>query len=303
MEQSETQVLVGTGGWEHEAFDQAFYPKSGLSSTEKLQYYSRFFDAVEIRPTSWDGALTAQDASAWAGAVADRRNFRFTVKLHSSFTHAKEFRTQYTRNARGILQELAARNRLGALLMQFPYSFTNTGSNRMHLIRLAEIFSGFPARVELRHESWNQTSLPGFLAEHGLLPVSADLPRIRQFMPFLTGVVGDEAYLRLHGRNEKGWLLDGMDTRYDYLYNSREVRELTRRIDALSQRCKRITVICNNTTNAKAVANAFQLTAAWRHSKALPIPVNSLRAFPQLGDIAQQIEPPLFEQAGYREAM
>ncbi len=303
MEPRETQLLVGTGGWEHEAFDQSFYPHPGMSQTEKLRYYSRFFDAVEIRPTSWDGSLSSGDAAEWAAAVADRKRFFFTVKLHASFTHAKEFRTQFSRNTRGILQELAGHNRLGALLMQFPYAFTNTGSNRSHLIKLAELFAGFPVRVELRHESWNQPSLLGFLAEHSLLPVSADLPRIRQFMPFITGVVGEEAYLRLHGRNEKGWLLDGLDTRYDYLYNSREVREIARRLDALSARCRRITVICNNTTSAKAVANALQLSAAWRKTKSVPVPSASLEAFPQLHEIAQQLDAPLFPEETYREAM
>ena len=304
MEASESQVMIGIGGWEHDVFDQSLYPRRGMSSAEKLRYYARFFDCVEVRATFWDGALSAQDAREWAGAVAGRSSFRFTVKLHSSFTHAMECTSVHARNTRSLLQELARHDCLGALLMQFPYSFTNTGSHRSHLVKLAEIFSGYPLRVELRHESW-QPSLLGFLAEHALLPVSADLPRMRQYIPFITGTVGDEAYLRLHGRNEKGWLLNGIDTRYDYLYNSREVRELTRRVDGLRQHCRRITIICNNTTSAKAIANAFQLQASFRRSKSVAVPPASLRAFPQLSGIAAPVEPSesLFEDETFRVAM
>src|SRR5512142_1935440 len=211
MANSATQYLIGLGGWEHEVFDTCLYPHSGMSSQEKLAFYARFFGAVEVRATFWDETLTEQDASEWLAAVASTNTFLFTVKLHNMFSHKKQFKAEAARNIRGILQLLAQHNRLGALLMQFPYSFTNTSTNRFHLARLAEVFRGFPLHAELRHDSWLQSSASSFLAENGIAPVSTDLPRIRQFMPFGTAVNGDTAYLRLHGRNDKGWLLNGMD--------------------------------------------------------------------------------------------
>lgn len=296
---------IGLGGWEHEAFDHSLYPQPGIESVDKLQFYARFFDTVEVRATFWDDTLNGSDASRWAEAVAENKRFLFTVKLHSSFTHRKELKPGLARNVRSILQELDSRGRLGALLLQFPYAFTNTGAHRYHVEKLGELFSGFPLHVEFRHDSWNQPALLPFLKENTLSPVSADFPRILRYMPCITGVVGDTAYLRLHGRNEKGWLVDSYDARYDYLYNGREVRELARRLDALGDHCREIIVICNNTTAGKAVANALQLQSALKKGKRVAIPPEALRAFPQLRDISADTTPfdSLFRDTSYRRAM
>jgi uncharacterized protein YecE (DUF72 family) len=204
-----------------------------------------------------------------------------------------------------MLQELARNDRLGSLLMQFPYSFTNTSGNRYHVVKLAEIFSGFPRHIEFRHESWHQPMLRDFLAEHLVCPVSADIPRVRHYMPFITWVVGETAYLRLHGRNEKGWILGKLDARYDYAYNAREIRELTRRIRALSTQCKRIIVICNNTTGGKAVATACELLAALRDGRRVLAPRAAVLSFPHLSELAtvEEAHDSLLAGEDYREVV
>ncbi|MFN0156623.1 MAG: DUF72 domain-containing protein [Bacteroidota bacterium] len=297
------QVLVGIGGWEHEVFDTCFYPQAGMTSEDKLSYYARFFDAVEVRSTFWDETLSDSDAARWVEAVNFNKRFMFNVKLHSSFTHKQSVKPHITRAIRSVLHELQRHDKLGALIVQFPYAFTNTSAHRYHVIKLSEIFSGFPIHVEFRHESWNQATTNTLLAEHGMLAVNTDLPRIRQHIPFTTTVIGNAAYMRLHGRNDKGWLVNADDVRYDYLYNAREVRELSRRIDVLTQKCDRVTVICNNTTNGKALANALQLRAAVLHGKSLIAPAATLAAFPDIKAIAAPaIEPSLLTD-WYRNAV
>jgi uncharacterized protein YecE (DUF72 family) len=277
---------VGLGGWEHEVFDSCFYPREGASSPEKLSYFARHFQAAEIRSTFWDDSLTAADVQEWIGALHHAPGFLFNVKLHSTFTHGKTLRPDLTRRVRQILQELSRHNRLGSLLVQFPYSFTNTGSNRHHVVRLAEVFSGFPVHAEFRHQSWNQQGLVAFLRDNSLGVVGADMPRIMQYMPFITAVCGETAYLRLHGRNEKGWMLNGYDARYDYQYNGREIREISRRLHGLEQRCRSVMVICNNTTGGKSLPVAFQLLSALRDGKPVAVPPRTLKAFPFLSSIA-----------------
>ena len=295
---------VGLGGWEHEVFDSCFYPREGASSAEKLSYFARHFQTAEIRSTFWDDSLTAMDAQEWIGALHDAQGFLFNVKLHSTFTHGKSLPPDLTRRVRQILQELSRHNRLGSLLVQFPYSFTNTGANRHHIVRLAEVFAGFPLHVEFRHQSWNQEGLAAFLRENSLGVVGADMPRTRQYMPFITAVCGDTAYLRLHGRNEKGWMLNGYDARYDYQYNSREIREITRRLHGLEGRCRSVMVICNNNTGGKSLPLAFQLLSALREGRPVAVPSRTLKAFPFLGSIAsaEAGETPLLD-ADYRRAI
>lgn len=305
MEKGSATYRIGIGGWEHEAFDGCFYPRLGGESLEKLRFYARFFDIVEVRPTFWDDTLGATNALQWVNAVSGNRRFLLNVKLHRSFTHKRELNLQSARRMRGILQELEKHDRLGAVLVQFPYSFTNTSAHRFHMVKLAQLFAGFPLHAEFRHESWNQQTLESFLAETSVGVVSADLPRVKQYMPFVTSVVGDAAYVRLHGRNEKAWLLNQMDRRYDYLYNLRELREISRRLATLSQKSKRMSIIFNNTTGGKAIANAFQLAAAMREGKHVFMPQVTVNAFPQLQEIASVVdgEGSLLGVSEYRQAM
>jgi uncharacterized protein YecE (DUF72 family) len=294
MEKGQVNYLVGVGGWEHEVFDECFYPRPDLTSAEKLSYYAGFFETVEIRPTFWDETLKAEDARPWVDAVAQARTFLFNVKLHALFTHQRTVKRDVAQNTIGMCRFLQEHQRLGALLMQFPYDFTNTSSNRIHLARLAEIFRGFPVHAELRHDSWQNPSLRNFLEENFLFPVNADLPRVKHLMPFSPNVAGETAYLRLHGRNEKGWLLDNYEARYDYLYNGRELQELRRRLEALSVRCGQVFIICNNTAGGKAVATALQLTNMLRSDKPgmkpFDVPAAAFNAFPVLRDIGTPYE-------------
>lgn len=304
MDKQKAAVLVGIGGWEHDVLNNCFYPHTEMSSGERLSYYARFFDVVEVRSTFWDEALTATDAAEWVEAVRNNKKFIFNVKLHSSFTHTQTFAPNITRNVRSVLHELQRHDKLGALVIQFPYRFTNTTAHRYHLIKLAEIFTGFPVHVEFRHESWNQLNVNSLLTEHGLFVVNTDLPRVKQHMPFTTTVIGDTAYMRLHGRNERGWLVNADDVRYDYLYNSKEIRELSRRVDALAQKCSSVIIICNNTTNGKAIANALQLKAAAHNGKTLSVPETTLAAFPGLREIATPVvEHSLLPEDWYRNVV
>lgn len=284
MEQG--SVLVGTAGWEHEEYDSVFYSSAGMEGTEKLAAYARAFDAVEVRPTFWDLTLTAEDARSWVEAVGGNARFRFLVRLHRSFTHGGTSDAASRRAARAVLQELARHDRLGGVLMQFPYACTATGANRFHVGRLAEAFGGFPLFAEFRHNSWDQPWLLPFLREHGVRIVNADLPRVARLMPFLTGTIGDTAYLRLHGRNERGWLAEQWDARYDYLYNAREVREIGRRIALLKEKCIRVFVICNTTPGGKAIATAVHLSAVTGARRPVTAPARTIDAFPSLRGIA-----------------
>jgi uncharacterized protein YecE (DUF72 family) len=305
MVRSAAKVRVGTGGWEHEILDRVLYGKSGLSSEAKLSLYAQTYDATVIRPTFWDEDLGAEDAASWVRAVRENTAFRFIVKLHHQCTHEQNPSASVRQRLRHMLQVLDGEGRLGTLLAQFPYSFTNTSSNRFAVVRLAEFFCGFPFHVEFRHASWYQPSLPGFLEEHRVQIVSADLPRIRQFMPFQSGIPGPHALLRLHGRNEKGWLQNGLDARYDYLYNTRELIELRRRIESVMPSTREITVIFNNTTSGHAVANSLQLLSALRGGKAVTVPRSCLAAFPQLRQIADsaRLEEGLFDSREIRTAV
>ena len=305
MGPTSARVRIGIGGWEHEILDSVLYGASSLSSEEKLSRYARSFDATVTRATFWDGDLNGADAAAWVRAVRHNSAFRFVVKLHHSCTHEQKAPASIRQNLRHLMQVLEGEGRLGAVLGQYPFSFTNTSANRFAVIRLAEIFSGFPIHVEFRHASWHQPSLQSFFAEHQVRLASADLPRIRQFMPFQAPIPGPHTLLRLHGRNERGWLQNALDAPYDYLYNAREIIELRRRVESMIPSTSEVTVIFNNTTNGSAVANSLQLLSALHGGKAIAVPPPTLTAFPQLRQIVDpsRLEEGLFDSHNLRTAI
>ncbi len=305
MERNPARVRVGIGGWEHEILDRVLYGETGLSPEEKLTRYAETFDTAVTRPTFWDEDLRGESAGAWAHAVRRNSSFQFIVKLHHRFTHERTPGALLRQRTREILQVLDGEGRLGALMAQFPFCFTNTSANRFTVVRLAEIFRGFPRQVEFRQASWCQPPVPAFLEEHGAQIVSADLPRIRQLMPFHSSPRGTDALLRLHGRNERGWLQNAFEARYDYLYNAREIIEIRRRIESMMPAARRITVVFNNTTGGHAVANALQLLSALHGGKPLTVPPATLTAFAQLRQIADPagMEEGLFDSRAFRTAM
>jgi uncharacterized protein YecE (DUF72 family) len=299
-----SQHFIGIGGWEHDVLDGCFYPDPGASPSRKLAYYARWFNTVEVRPTFWDDTLDASDAQEWMKSVQDRKEFLFNVKLHASFTHTRTSNIVAGKNILALLTMLQENGRLGAVLAQFPYSFTNTGANRQHIEKLALRFAGFPLHVELRHASWDYPGLHTLLSDLKAGIINVDMPRVKQFIPYLPRTCSDQAYLRLHGRNEKGWLLNTFDGRYDYLYNNREMQEIRRRIYALPATCTRTFVLWNNTTGGKSVANALQCMALLKGMGSIAAPAASVRAFPWLKEITRSVsgDTPLFGEE-YRPAI
>jgi uncharacterized protein YecE (DUF72 family) len=304
MDRNGVQIRIGVGGWEHEVMDRVFYGRDDLSQCQKLAVFSETFDHVEIRSTFWDEALGASDAEGWMRAVEVNPGFRFTVKLHREFTHRRKTPPGLRDRVRGILQALATGGRLTGLLAQFPFSFTNTSTNRYWLIKVAELFRGFPFFADFRHISWCQPPGIQLLREQAITPVNPDLPRFGQMMPFHTGYTGPAVYIRLHGRNEKGWLRNALDARYDYLYNARELMELRRRVDYLPAQSREVTIVFNNTTSGNALANALQLRSSFLGNRPVEVPFPLLKVFPGLHEIAVdgEVNPGLFGGPGVRAA-
>jgi len=77
-----------------------------------------------------------------------------------------------------------------------------------------------------------------------------------------------------------------------------------KRLDALTPRCRKATVIANNSTGGKSIPLAFQLQAIVREGKPVPVPAESLNAFPFLRQVAQpETAEPLLLDTNIRSAV
>src|SRR5581483_6589915 len=161
------QIRFGPAGWSYKDWDGVFYPPGMQRRKEHpLEYLSRCFDMVEIN-TSFYGHIRPELAKIWGRKVSANPEFRFTAKLHRSFTHspiavmeptsAATIRPneQDERLAREGLDALAQTGKFGALLIQFPASFKTTSLNREYIETLIRQFIAYPRVIEVRHSTWD----------------------------------------------------------------------------------------------------------------------------------------------------
>ena len=81
-------VLVGTSGYNYEAWRGSFYPED-LPAKRMLSHYAQQFDSVEIN-YSFYRKPTAKLLQGWAAQVPER--FRFALKAWQRITHQKRLR-------------------------------------------------------------------------------------------------------------------------------------------------------------------------------------------------------------------
>ena len=162
-------IRVGTAGWNYKDWEGIVYPKPRPRGFDDLEYLARYFDAIEIN-SSYYGAPRPTAAKKWVESVAQNRAFQFTAKLFHSFTHERKPAPNEKEFKEGIAP-IAEAGRLGALLLQFPWSFRQTPENREYLIDLHRRFREYPLVIEVRHASWAQPGILELLAELDIGPV------------------------------------------------------------------------------------------------------------------------------------
>ena len=95
--------------------------------------------------------------------------FRFGAKVWRRFTHERDeaYGAEEVEEARAALDALHRAGRLGAALLQFPWSFKRTDANEEWLRGLFRAFAGLPLVLEVRHDSWDAPDVLAELAEAG----------------------------------------------------------------------------------------------------------------------------------------
>ena len=256
---------VGTAGWSYSHWNGIVYPKTHPAGPHPLEVLSDNFDAVEIN-SSFYQALKPEVVKLWIKKCQTNPRFQFTAKLHQRFTHGRVLEDGEVATFKEGLRPLLRAGKLGAVLMQFPWSFRFTAENREFFITLRRAFNEFPLVAEMRHSSWMAEEAIGTFIDYRVGFCNIDQPEYTRAMPptaFLTSEVG---YVRLHGRNPKNSLgaydRSAMRQRqHDYLYSDEELTAWAKRIERVGRFAASTFVIFNNDAGAKSVVNALQAQA------------------------------------------
>jgi uncharacterized protein YecE (DUF72 family) len=279
-------IRVGPAGWSYDDWAGIVYPRPKPRGFHEAGYLAQFFDTIEINSTFYYPA-TAPLARGWVRRVAHNPRFKFTAKLWQRFTHERTASRADEKTVKQGLEPLLADGRLGALLLQFPWSFRYSKENREYLGGLALIFVEYPLVLEVRHGTWNHPDVFKLLADLGVGFCNIDQPVIGKSLAPSARATAPVGYVRLHGRNYDAWFTsqEHPEERYNYLYSMAELEPWAERIHSIAAQTDATFVITNNHFGGKAVTNALQLIHLLRHAPVV-VPDTLLPHFPELAAIS-----------------
>lgn len=258
-------MRIGPAGWSYADWKGVVYPPGMPRAMHALTYLAQFFDTVEIN-SSYYRPPDPKHSADWVDRVVINPGFRFTAKLWQRFTHERGPwpSTREVREFRNGLRPLQDAGKLGALLVQFPWSFKRTPDTRRWLARVFEAFADFPLALEIRHASWHRPEVLEGLAARGIAFCNIDQPLFQDSLGPTEVVTGSLGYVRLHGRNTEHWFRkeSSRDERYDYLYSREELQPWVAALTRMRSQAHEVYAVTNNHFEGQAVVNAFELQAA-----------------------------------------
>jgi uncharacterized protein YecE (DUF72 family) len=299
-------LRIGPAGWSYPDWAGYVYPSRKPKGFHEAAYLAEFFDTIEIN-TSFYQPLRPDSAKQWIDLVSSNPRFVFTAKLWQRFTHDAVSATtgatwEDERAVRAGFDVLRAAGKLGAVLLQFPFSFHRTKETMAYLSAVLLRFRDYPLVVEVRHDTWNSPETLALLHERGAGICNIDQPIIGKSLAPSAQATSPVGYIRLHGRRYDTWFSDDetipAHERYNYLYSSEELDPWVARIKKVSTQAHNTFVVTNNHYQGKAVVNALQLISILKGTK-VKVPEPLRQHYPQLEEIADTppAEPTLFPMA------
>jgi uncharacterized protein YecE (DUF72 family) len=193
-----SRILVGTQGWNYDAWVGPFYP-GGTRPADFLSVYARAFSTVEVDSTFY-AVPAAKTVRGWASRTPE--GFTFALKLPQEITDERRFRDADDVAALFFDRARELGSRLGPVLIQLGPDFGPS-----ELPALAKFLPTLPRDIrfamEFRQRGWIHDGILALLAEHGVALALADgkwIPR-KQMQALAERPTADFLYVRLMGPN------------------------------------------------------------------------------------------------------
>lgn len=252
-------IHIGCSGWSYSSsiakggWTKIFYPDH---KTKKLQFYSQFFNTVEMDATFYEKFYKYMTKETFISiSRATPTNFQFSVKVPETITHDKglDVNKGAINNLEEFLEKISPlkiSNKLGAVIIQLPPSFTVKEFRNIEEF-LDRLPNGYDFAVEFRHPSWDTEGPWELLNHYNIAAIMTDSPA-QDKLQFLSGVIvtANHSFIRWHGRNAK--------FRYNYLYSNEELNPWVSKVKKISTETTVVRGYFNNHYGAKAVANGLE---------------------------------------------
>ena len=164
-------IHIGTCAWAHEDWRGVFYPEH-LPAADRLEFYSRWFDAVEVDSTFYH-IPTPHVTGHWAAVTPP--GFRFSCKVPREITHDRRLRDSDEMLAAFLHGVEPLGEKLACLLVQTPRWLDPKHDE--HALRefIRALPRGFRWAVEFRDAAWHLPRIAHLLGQHGVAWVWNDL--------------------------------------------------------------------------------------------------------------------------------
>jgi uncharacterized protein YecE (DUF72 family) len=208
-------LLLGTSSWSSTDWVGPFYSEN-LKPGQFIQAYARRFRAVEIDSTYYSIPSRSM-VTGWREKTPP--GFSFAAKVPGIITHEKVLRDCQSEFTNFLSNMELLGDRLGPLLLQFPYFNKNIFASREPFEKLLRAFmkmlpKDFHFALEIRNKNWITWDFVELLRDHSVafaLVAQAWMPRIDTLAKALDLVTADFCYARFIGdrngieRKTKKW--------------------------------------------------------------------------------------------------
>jgi len=265
------RIHIGCSGFSYKDWRGTFYP-SGISQSQMLPYYEKFFDVLEINYTFY-----SMPHQYTINSFLERTSrLRFAVKANRVFTHDRNYSKGDLKKFVSGISSLLESGRFIALLFQFPQSFHYDADSMEYLKKISADFAEMEKAVEFRSRSFSRGEVFEEIESLGFSLVNVDAPKLKGLFIGPWKSVGSLNYIRLHGRNAQKWHTgEEAYERYDYLYSEEELMQIKDRIEKLDL-SRETYVFFNNHYRGKGALNALQLKELFGEQVNIPKGLKSL---------------------------
>lgn len=238
------KYYVGTSGYVYNHWGKGVFYPANLPQNKWLEYYTSFFDTVELNVTFY--RLPAIQAfKSWYKRTSSE--FSFIIKGSRFITHIK--RLDDCREPLKLFFDRASslKEKLAVVLWQLPPKFKADATRLSNFIKEIKKYSYCRHAFEFRHEDWFSKEIISMLKENNMALCLADWPEFALKYEELTA---DFVYLRRHKPS---------NTLYGGNYSQAQLTADARKIKQWLRNNKDVYIFFNNDAHGWAVKNALTL--------------------------------------------
>ncbi len=185
-----TQIYIGTSGWNYKHWNEIFYPKE-CPKSKWLEFYAKHYGTVELN-ASFYRLPKPQTFENWRKRTPD--NFLWSVKANRYITHIKRIKDVREPLERFFNSVELLKEKLGPILFQLPP--TLSFDEGLLSLFCQHLKGNHLYTLEVRHPSWAQKRVIDILRDNNIaLCVSDTAGRY----PYIEEDTAPFIYIRLHG--------------------------------------------------------------------------------------------------------